>query len=386
MGYVLTINSGSSSVKFALFEQTETALVNKLQGLFERVGSTPPVQISDSTGKSVYKGELAEGSGHKECVAWLINWLKSQEIVLAGAVHRVVHGGAKFSAPTLITAQVRQDLEQLSKLAPLHQPHNLAGIDALSAASPGLPQVACFDTAFHASAEEDQAKLPLPQSFFEEGLRRYGFHGLSYEYIASLESIKNYSNVVVLHLGSGASACAIKNGKSMASTMGFSTLDGLIMGTRCGSLDVGVVLHLLKQGMHLSEVEALLYKKSGLLGISGLSNDCRDLEIASQKGHKGATQALEMFAQSIAGHVARLITVLGSIDALVFTAGIGEHSSYIRALVCEKLKVFGVFLEATRNASHAQNIQSAESAVPVMVLATNEELMMARHGCEIFNT
>jgi acetate kinase len=298
-----------------------------------------------------------------------------------GVGHRVVHGGARYAIPCTVTPQVIEDLKALVPLAPLHQPHNVAAIEAVSERLPDVPQVACFDTGFHRGQPAVAELVPLPAEIRDGGVQRYGFHGLSYEYIAStLPDVAPEiaeGRVIVAHLGSGASLCAMKARKSVDSTFSFTALDGLCMGTRPGSLDPGVVLHLF-QTLRLSaaDVETILYKKSGLLGVSGISNDMRELESSTDPR---ARLALDYFVYQVAKHVGALAAVLGGVDALVFTAGIGEHSVNMRRRICEASSWLGVELDGAANDRHGPRITRAGSAVSAWVIPTNEELMIARH-------
>ena len=301
---------------------------------------------------------------------------------LAAVGHRVVHGGAEHSRPLVVDDAALAKLEQFVPLAPLHQPHNLAAIRAASAALPGVPQVACFDTAFHRGHEPVAELFALPYDLYQAGVRRYGFHGLSYEYIAAAlpEAAPEIasSRVVVAHLGSGASLCGLKGGRSVDSTMGFTALDGLPMGTRTGQLDPGVVLYLMQErGLTAKDLEALLYKKSGLLGISGVSNDMRDL-LASKEPR--ARLAVDYFVFRVARETAALACALGGLDGVVFTAGIGERSTEIRRRVCEQLAWLGVELDPAANERGGPRISRAGAKVSAWVVPTNEELMIARHA------
>ena len=304
---------------------------------------------------------------------------------MKAAGHRVVHGGSQYSQPLLVTDELMEELERLVPLAPLHQPHNLAPIKALKEVHPKLLQVACFDTAFHRSNPWTSQSFALPRKITGEGVKRYGFHGLSYEYIArqlrQISPAVARGKVVVCHLGSGASMCAIQDGKSIASTMGFTALDGLPMGTRTGTLDAGVVLYLLQQkGMTPKEIEDMLYKQSGLLGVSGVSNDMRVL-LESSEPH--AAEAVELFVYRISRELGSLAAAMGGIDALVFTAGIGEHSPQIRAKVCEHAQWLGIEMDEEANDCDALQISGMESPVSVWVIPTDEEMMIAKHTREV---
>jgi acetate kinase len=313
----------------------------------------------------------------------LADWLRGQYggARVLGVGHRVVHGGARFASPTVITPEVLVELRKLIPLAPLHQPHNLAAIDAVAERLPGVPQVACFDTSFHRGQPAVAEVVPLPREIRDTGVQRYGFHGLSYEYIASVlpETAPEIASgrVIVAHLGSGASLCAMKNRKSLDSTLGFTALDGLCMGTRPGAVDPGVILYLF-QNLQLSakEVETILYKKSGLLGISGISNDMRDL---LGKSEPAARLAVEYFVYRVAKEIGALTAVLGGIDGLVFTAGIGENSAEIRKRICDASAWLGIELDDDANRARGPRISRTGSRVSVWAIPTNEELVIARH-------
>ena len=313
----------------------------------------------------------------------LAGWLRSRygNARVLGVGHRVVHGGAKFSGPTVVTPSVLDDLRKLVPLAPLHQPYNLAAIEAVAARLPGVPQVACFDTSFHRGQAAVAEVIPLPRDLVRSGIQRYGFHGLSYEYIASaLPQVAPEiagGRVIVAHLGSGASLCALRNGRSVDHSLGFTALDGLCMGTRPGAVDPGVILYLFQElGFSAKEVETILYKRSGLLGISGISNDMRDL-IDSRE--PAAQLAVDYFVYRATKEIGALAAVLGGIDGLVFTAGIGENSAAVRARICEACAWLGVDLDQEANARRTPRISRSGSRVSAWVIPTNEELMIARH-------
>lgn len=382
---ILVVNAGSSSLKFQVFELEADDLAVRFRGLIDGIGTRPNFAVKDAAGAAVVDRPLsaAEGGDPAACLAFLGGWLRKAGAgsELAGVGHRVVHGGALYSAPMRIDAQVVAELEKFVPLAPLHQPHNLAPIRALMASQPKLPQVACFDTAFHRTQPIEAALFALPKHYYDEGVLRYGFHGLSYEYIAAqLPRVAPEiaaGRVVVAHLGSGVSMCALAGGKSVGSTMGFTALDGCPMGTRCGELDPGVVIYLARErGMSMDEIEALLYKKSGLLGISGVSNDMRDL-LASDA--PDARLAVDFFVYRIACELGSLAAALGGIDGVVFTAGVGENSALIRARICERAAWLGLDLDTGANASGGPRISRAGSRVSAWVIPTNEELMIARH-------
>jgi acetate kinase len=383
---VLTINAGSSSLKFSVYEVAAgDRLRLSADGQIEGIGTAPHFLARGADGEVHVdqRWSADEAFDHKRSFRALGGWLREflGGTALLGVGHRVVHGGVDYAAPVRIEPGVLARLEALCPLAPLHQPHNLAGIRAVAAAQPELPQVACFDTAFHRGHPELADWFALPRRFYDEGIRRYGFHGLSYEYIASVlpevapEIAKG--RVVVAHLGSGASMCAIHAGRSMDSTMGFTALDGLPMGTRCGALDPGVVLHLIRaHGMDADAIERMLYQECGLKGISGISNDMRAL-LASDDVR--AAQAIDLFVWRIARELGALAAVLGGLDGLVFTAGIGERSAAIRARVCERAAWLGIQLDDAANHAGGPRISSAGSKVAAYAIPTDEEQMIARH-------
>ena len=383
--YALVLNAGSSSLKFCVFgrpEREDWRLESR--GQIEGIGTSPRISARDGDERILIKERLhAKVRDQSTALDALAGWLRSMyggNRVL-GVGHRVVHGGARYTAPTVITPRVLAELRQLTPLAPLHQPYNVAAIEAVTQRLPDVPQVACFDTSFHRTQSPLAALIPLPAEIRRAGVQRYGFHGLSYEYVVSkLPQVAPEiaaGRVIVAHLGSGASLCALKNGKSVDSSLGFTALDGLCMGTRPGALDPGVVLHLF-QTMELTakEVEAILYKQSGLLGISGISNDMRDL-LASDE--PGARLAVDYFVYRAAKEIGALAAVLGGIDGLVFTAGIGENSAEIRSRICEASAWLGIQLDQEANARKGPRISAAASRVSAWVIPTNEELMIARH-------
>jgi acetate kinase len=383
---ILVINAGSSSIKFSLYlSNGDGRPVLSSKGQVEGINVAPHFVANSPEGRLLAEQRWPndEKFGHEQLFKFMIDWVEDHlddaELKVAG--HRVVHGGSQYSRPVLITNPLLAELEALVPLAPLHQPHNLAPIRALARVHPGLPQVACFDTAFHRTNSWVAETFALPRRLTAEGVKRYGFHGLSYEYIsrqlgiAAPEVAKG--RVVVAHLGSGASMCAIKDGSSITSTMGFTALDGLPMGTRTGAIDAGVILYLLQQkGMSLGEVEALLYKKSGLLGVSGISNDMRVL-LESNDPH--AAEAVELFVYRICRELGSLSAALGGLDALVFTAGIGEHAPPIRARVCRQSEWLGIRLDDAANDRGETVISTPDSPVKVLVIPTDEEMMIAKH-------
>jgi acetate kinase len=381
----LVLNAGSSSLKFCLYRGRENWRV-EARGQIEGIGTSPRLKIKDGAGQSLAQHDVAAGDGHA-AVKVVADWLRSQfgGARVLGVGHRVVHGGPRFAGPALVSAEVLAELRELVPLAPLHQPYNLAAIEAVVERLPGVPQVACFDTSFHRNQPAVAQLIPLPSEIRARGVERYGFHGLSYEYIASVlpEIAPEIARgrVIVAHLGSGASMCALGAGQSIDSTLGFTALDGLCMGTRPGALDPGVVLHLF-QGLGLSakEVETLLYKKSGLLGISGISNDMRDL---LKRTEPEARLAVDYFIYRCAKELGALAAVLGGIDGVVFTAGIGENSAEIRERVCRASAWLGIELDEQANAAGQPRITAPQSKVSAWVIPTNEELMIARHMARV---
>ncbi|MBK8577850.1 MAG: acetate/propionate family kinase [Candidatus Accumulibacter sp.] len=383
---ILVLNAGSSSLKFSVFEVPDSGEMRaRAVGQVEGLGTAPRLKVKDGDGQRVadVRWETTEVANHAQALDAIAALLRSrfEGQVLAGVGHRVVHGGADHSAPLLITAPVMEKLDTFVPLAPLHQPHNLAAIRALQQARPDLPQVACFDTAFHRSQEMVAQLYGLPYEYYERGIRRYGFHGLSYEYIAAtLPSVAPEiagGRVVVAHLGSGASMCAMHHGRSVGSSMGFTALDGLLMGTRPGNMDPGIVLYLLQQeGLSAKQIEDLLYKRSGLLGLSGIGNDMRILEASDAPR---ARLAIDHFVYRISRELGGLAAVLGGVDALVFTAGIGENSAHIRQLVCQQAQWLGLELDADANERGDTRISRVGSRMSAWVVPTNEELMIARH-------
>jgi len=382
--YAVVLNAGSSSLKFCVYGRPENqAWRLEARGQIEGIGTAPRFAANDGAGASVADERLdstvRDGRSALDAVA---GWLRSKYggARVLGVGHRVVHGGARFTGPIVITPQVLEELRTLIPLAPLHQPHNLAAIEAVSERLPGVPQVACFDTSFHRGQPAVVEVVPLPREICRSGIQRYGFHGLSYEYIASVlpEVAPEIAGgrVIVAHLGSGSSLCAMKSRKSMDSTLGFTALDGLCMGTRPGALDPGVVLYLFQNlGLSAGEVETILYKKSGLLGISGISNDMRRL---LESREPGARLAVDYFVYRAAKEIGALTAVLGGIDGLVFTAGIGENSAEIRRRICEASAWLGIELDQEANAKKGPRISRAGSRVSAWVIPTNEELIIAR--------
>jgi acetate kinase len=383
--YAVVLNAGSSSLKFCVYRRPQSdAWRIEARGQIEGIGTSPRLSAKDEAGNALVDQKLDPSvRDARTALAMLAEWLRSRYggARVLGVGHRVVHGGAKYAGPIVVTPQVLEELRELIPLAPLHQPHNLAAIDAVAERLPGVPQVACFDTSFHRGQSAVAELIPLPRDVCRGGVQRYGFHGLSYEYIASVlptvaPEIAS-GRVIVAHLGSGASLCALKNGRSVDHTLGFTALDGLCMGTRPGSVDPGVILYLFQSlGLSAKEVETILYKKSGLLGISGISNDMRDLLGSSEPG---ARLAVDYFVYRVVREIGALAAVLGGIDGLVFTAGIGERSAEVRRRVCEALSWIGIQLDGDANERNGPRITVPGSRVSAWAIPTNEELMIARH-------
>ncbi|MBK8120363.1 MAG: acetate/propionate family kinase [Sulfuritalea sp.] len=387
---ILVLNAGSSSIKFSLFLERGESLELLLGGQLEGLYTAPRFKAKNAAGAVLGDKQWGDQAlGHDGSLAFLADFLREQlgEHRLAAVGHRVVHGGLNYAAPVRLTAEIVKDLEQFIPLAPLHQPHNLTPIRLLLANRPELPQVACFDTAFHRAQPAVAQAFALPSAITERGVRRYGFHGLSYEYISSVlaqyDPNAAQGRTVVLHLGNGASMCAVHAGKSVSSTMGFTAVDGLPMGTRCGSLDPGVVLYLMDElKMDTRAIEKLLYQQSGLLGVSGVSSDMRTLLESTEPKAKFA---VELFVYRIGRELGSLAAALGGLDALVFTGGIGEHAVPIRERICQSAAWLGVELDPLANAAGGPRISTAASRIPAWVIPTNEELMIARHTRHILD-
>ena len=383
---ILTINAGSSSIKFALFPLDHPiSPLAEVSGQIDGIGAeTTKMVAKNRAGERIADQTLSgERVSHAQAFDALLKWFTATytgwEIVAVG--HRVVHGGDRYSQPTVIDAQVLTHLTGFTPLAPLHQPHNVAGIVALQALLPSVPQVACFDTAFHRSQPDVAQMFGLPRALTAEGVKRYGFHGLSYEFIARAlpeHSSRADGRVVVAHLGNGASMAAMVNRKCVATTLGFSTIDGLVMGTRCGNLDPGVILHLMEtKNLSVKDMTKMLYKESGLLGVSGISQDMRTL-LSSDKPE--AQEAVDLFCYRIARELGSLAAAAGGLDAVVFTGGIGEHAAEVRRRVCLQSEWLGIRLNPEANARHDLHISAGNSSVDVLVIPTNEEWMMAHHA------
>jgi len=382
---ITVLNAGSSSIKFSLFALGNGELEPEVRGQVEEIYGKPRFVAKDEQGEVVGEKTWPQGTslGHEGALEHLIAYLRGEVVQhrLVGVGHRVVHGGLAFGDPVRVDAVVLAALEGFVPLMPLHQPHNLAPIRLLLDRAPELPQVACFDTSFHRSNPEVAQMFAVPADLHEAGVRRYGFHGLSYEYVASVlpkfDAAAALGRTIVLHLGNGASMCALYSARSMATTMGFTALDGLPMGTRCGSLDPGVILYLMDQrGMDARAIERLIYSESGLLGVSGISSDMRTL-LASDE--PAARLAIDLFLYRIGREMGSLAAALGGLDAIVFTGGIGENAASIREGVCRGARWLGVDLDPRANLSGGPRISTADSRVRSWIIPTNEELMIARH-------
>ncbi|MCR5894348.1 acetate/propionate family kinase [Burkholderia cepacia] len=387
---LLVVNAGSSSVKFALFAyppHDDPARRPLHEG--EAVETGNGVSIRFDAGPAVAL-PLGASDPCRDALARIATWIRGQlpHITVGAIAHRVVHGGTRFMEPVIVDDAVLGALRTLTPLAPLHQPHGLDAIDVLRGAFPGVPHIAVFDTAFHRTLPRTEQLLPLPHAWFDEGVRRYGFHGLSYEYLAvALDErfgARAHGRVIAAHLGSGASLCAMRDCRSVATTMGFSALDGLMMSTRCGALDPGVVLHLLEVGKLSGDALGhLLYHESGLKGVSGASGDPRVLLAREAAGDAPAADALALYVHRIVREAGALTALLGGLDMLVFTAGIGEHSAVLRERICASLGWLGIDLDVCANAGHAQVVSSASSAVTVVVEPTNEAWIAARAAVRV---
>jgi acetate kinase len=380
---ILVLNAGSSSIKFALHRLEEGQPVALLRGIIEEIGGRSRLRLIRGAEDGGDLAAFPPVANHAQALDRLLDWLTPHlaGVRLLGAGHRVVHGGSRYAEPIRVEAEALAYLDTLVSIDPLHQPHNLDGIRALLQVRPDLPQVACFDTAFHHTLPSVARHFALPRALAEAGVLRYGFHGLSYEYIASVLPLHLGTTadgrVIVAHLGNGASLCALKQRQSVETTMSFTPLDGLPMGTRCGALDPAIPLYLMRErGMKADAVSDLLHRQSGLLGMSGISADMRTL-LAS--GDPRATEAVAHFVYHVAQAIGALAMSLGGLDALVFTAGIGEHAAPVRADICQRCAWLGLDLDETANAAHGLRISTPQSAVSAWVIPTDEEAMIARH-------
>jgi acetate kinase len=383
------MNAGSSSIKFALFEEDgEQRLL--FRGQIENIGVGPRLTVAGPTGDMLAEHEwgakeLDHKSATKVILQTIIGLLGGQPVAAVG--HRVVHGGSEFAAPTIVTKEVIASLKKLCPLAPLHQPHNIAPIEAIQSAAPHIRQVACFDTAFHQTQSPLAYSFALPRELTESGVRKYGFHGLSYEYvIGRLRDVAPDhadQRIVIAHLGNGASLCALHGGRSVATTMGFTAVDGLVMGTRCGSIDPGVLIYLMdERKMDARALEALVYKKSGLLGVSGISSDMRTLRASDDAK---AREAIDLFVYRIVREIGSLSAALGGLDGLVFTGGIGQRDARTREEVVAGCAWLGAAIDDQANESAAQRIDGPSSRLPIWVLPTDEESVIARHTAALFD-
>jgi len=388
--YLGVLNAGSSSVKFAL-RRTGPELPLTLSGQVEAIGVAPRLELKDSDGTQVREQNWpAAGFDHSAATQAIITVMQTQlgSGAIAAVGHRVVHGGTRHAAPERVDAALLADLETLVRLAPLHQPHNLAPIRAIAAAFPGLPQVACFDTSFHTSQPNIARCYALPRALEDEGVLRYGFHGISYEFVSrrlrDLAPILAAGRVVIAHLGNGASLCAMQNGRSVASTMGFTAAEGLMMGTRCGSVDPGALVYLMDQyKMGPREIEELIYWRSGLLGVSGISSDMRTLRRSAEPA---AADAIALFVSRVVREIGSMAAALCGLDGLVFTAGIGEHDPYIRDEIVKGCAWLGLRLDPALNAAAGcGRISSDQSPKEVWVIPTDEERMIAEHTAALLN-
>jgi len=383
--HILVLNAGSSSVKFSVWAvgpDTRRILSLLQRGAVTEIGVRARFHVVDHVGTPLADDAVAAGT-HALALQQILNWLDAQfpGVEFHAVGHRVVHGGDRYAQPVRVDAAVLTDLRALIQLAPLHQPHSLAAIELLAEQRPQLMQVACFDTAFHQTQPPVARRFAIPRALHEAGIKRYGFHGLSYEYLAQV--LPDYlgaaadSRVIVAHLGNGASLCALQQRRSVATTMGFTPLDGLMMGTRCGALDPGVVLYLQRERhMTPAQVEHLLYHESGLLGVSGSS---ADMSVLLKSHDPRAEEAIELYVYRIVREIGSLAAALGGVDALVFSGGIGENAAVIRARVCDALAWLGLHLDPVRNAAGGPGISRADSAVSAWVIATHEDAMIAQH-------
>lgn len=386
---ILILNAGSSSLKFSVYVGAPR-LELLCRGQVEPIGATPVFRAFDAGGRLVAEKAWSKSDAisHAGAVAYLLSWAGSEVLHghrLIAAGHRVVHGGPRYARPVRVDAEVVDNLKALTPLAPLHMPHNIAAIEAVGEAAPALPQVACFDTAFHRTMPQVAQTFALPRKYTEAGVRRYGFHGLSYEYVAQvlkdIDPRAAKGRTIVAHLGNGASMCAMEGGRSIATTMGLSALDGLVMGTRCGSIDPGVLLYLgLHEKLGMQELLHMLHQRCGLLGVSGISGDMRTL-LGSDDLH--AREAVELFIYRAAREIGSLAAALGGLDALVFTGGIGENSAPVRAGICKASAWLGVELDETANQRSGPGIGRGGARVAAWVIPTNEELMIARHTASV---
>lgn len=380
---ILSVNAGSSSLKFALFKISPSDEKKIAEGAVEGIGQpSARLWIRDSQDRLI-ENRQAEFSNAHETIGALFSALERPELVQPGAVgHRIVHGGPRYTAPQEITVQLQSDLKALIPLAPLHLPAQIELIEAIRKWRPDLPQVACFDTAFHCRIPEAARRFPLPRQFWEQGIRRYGFHGLSYEYVVSTLKEDERGKTIIAHLGNGASMVAVQDGVPVDTSMGLTPAGGFMMGTRPGDLDPGLVLYLLRAGYDAQALEELINHRSGLLGVSGLSADMKTL-LDRRSSDPNADQAVTMFCRDIRKFIGAFAAVLGGLDTLIFTGGIGEHAAPIRQEICRDLEFLGVKLDVAQNENRAPVISTRESRCVVRVIPTNEDLMIARHTARL---
>lgn len=386
---IVVVNAGSSSVKFAFYDSADQALM--LKGQVEQIGVSPSLTASNPEGIEVANRSWPpEDFGHGEAMGAILEVAREQLAgsTVKGVGHRVVHGGTGFTGPVEVTADVIAELDKLSPLAPLHQPHNLGPIKAVARGRPDIRQVACFDTAFHQSQPHLAQAFALPRELTDLGIRRYGFHGLSYEFVsgrlAEIAPEQGRKRVIIAHLGNGASLCAIDEGRSVATTMGFTAVEGLMMGTRCGSIDPGVLIYLMdERGMDARSLESLIYKKSGLLGVSGISSDMRTLR---QSDDPGAREAIDLFVYRIVREIGSLAAALGGLDGLVFTGGIGQRDARTRNEVVAGCAWLGAAIDEQANNDAKMRIDARSSAFPIWVVPTDEEAVIASHTARLLAT
>ncbi|MCV6639144.1 acetate/propionate family kinase [Candidatus Albibeggiatoa sp. nov. NOAA] len=390
---ILVINAGSSSIKFAIYTLSSANTLQAIyHGMAEGIGVKPHFFVKNQTNEAIVDCAVSDerGQSHIGMLSVLLDWLDThnEEQTLLAVGHRVVHGGDTFRSPVVIDDDVIAKITELTPLAPLHQPHHLAAIHALQQLRPELPQVACFDTAFHRSQEPIAQMFAISRELMQQGVKRYGFHGLSYEYIASVlpdyVGMENTGKTIVCHLGNGASLCAIEHGQSVASTTGFSAVEGLPMGTRCGSIDVGVALHLWEQGYSLKQATDVFYKQSGLLGMSG--GISADMRILLDNDDPNAQEAVEHYCYRVAREIGSLAVAMQGLNHIVFTAGIGEHAAPVREKVCERLAWLGVGLDTQANQQGQSLISTDDSQIAVWVIPTNEEIIIAQHSLKLVST
>jgi len=386
MEAILTLNSGSSSIKFAAYTKSKSVVCRIFSGMVDRITSEPYLRIKNAFDQVVFEQnlniDLNKDDPYQSAIHTILNELHKNDIQIIAAGHRMIHGGMRYRSATIVTDEVISVCESLIPLAPLHQPYNLKGVKILHEKFPQILQVLCFDTAFHTTCNAMSQLFAIPKWLHDDGVRRYGFHGLSYEYIVSqfdkyLATKKRDKNIIILHLGQGASMCGVKNRKSFTTSLGFSALDGLMMGTRTGSFDPGAMLFLMQHyKMDHKQLERLLYKESGLLGVSGISSDMRTLLTVEDEG---ATLAIDLFVYRAAQWIGAIAAEMQGVDGLIFTAGIGENAAAIREKICNQVAWLGAKINQEKNAEHAATIHARGSKLAIHVIPTNEELTIAEH-------